>query len=95
MNCCIFYIEVKLSDHTYLNLFVYRPSSAVGSYEDLSENDVVTRENDVVEMLPQRLSADDRETALLAKHVPRLVRQSSTMETPLDSSGSMKMTYWF
>lgn len=77
-----------------MNLFVYRPSSAVGSYEDLSENDVVTHENDVVEMLP-RLSADDRETALLAKHVPRLVRQSSTMETPMDSSGSMKMTYWF
>lgn len=61
----------------------------------MSENDVVTQENDVVEMLPQRLSVDDRETTLLAKRVPRLVRQSSTMETPLDSSGSMKMTYWF
>ena len=51
---------------------MHRPSSAVGSYEDLSENDVVTHENDVVEMLPQRLSVDNREPALLAKRVPRL-----------------------
>ncbi|CAH1388968.1 unnamed protein product [Nezara viridula] len=26
---------------------------------------------------------------------PRLVRQASILETPLDSSGSMKITYWF
>lgn len=26
---------------------------------------------------------------------PRLVRQASILETPLDSSGTMKITYWF
>lgn len=26
---------------------------------------------------------------------PRLVRQASVLETPLDSSGTMKITYWF
>uniref|UniRef100_A0A1B6M3U2 Major facilitator superfamily (MFS) profile domain-containing protein n=1 Tax=Graphocephala atropunctata TaxID=36148 RepID=A0A1B6M3U2_9HEMI len=71
-----------------------QPSSISTSYEDLD-----SEFKDQVELKPQtslHLSTPDKETALLGRHVPRrLVRQASIMETPLDSSGSMKMTYWF
>lgn len=76
-------------------LTLYRPS-VTSSYEDL---DVLGEESrDVVELkaAPLPPSTPDKETALLGRRVPRrLVRQASIMETPLDSSGSMKMTYWF
>ncbi|XP_075212320.1 carcinine transporter isoform X3 [Lycorma delicatula] len=59
-----------------------------GSYEDLDKPDV-----------EMELQGDiQRQGSLLSRSkitAPKLVRQSSVMETPLDSSGSMKMTYWF
>ncbi|XP_046676522.1 carcinine transporter [Homalodisca vitripennis] len=71
-----------------------QPSSINTSYEDL---DLETK--DQVELQTQtspHMSTPDKETALLGRRVPRrLVRQASIMETPLDSSGSMKMTCWF
>lgn len=81
-----------------------RPDSHAGSYEDL-------RERDVVEMLPTlphqesdplrgslrgsvRGSVRDPLRDPLSRRA-RLVRQASTMETPLDSTGGIKMTHWF
>lgn len=66
-----------------------RSKKMESSYEDL---DNASETIDTVEL---QESAPDKETALLGRRVPRLVRQASIMETPLDSSGSMKMTYWF
>lgn len=31
----------------------------------------------------------------MSKRIPQLVHQSSTMESPVDTCGAMKMTYWF
>ncbi|KAI5704896.1 hypothetical protein M8J75_009800 [Diaphorina citri] len=80
-----------------------RPSSSLGdSYEDLSQKD--EEENEVIEMLPQRqpsekdfLNRKMRQTSDkdLLNRRSRLVRQPSTMETPVDPSGVVKMTYWF
>ncbi|CAH0389882.1 unnamed protein product [Bemisia tabaci] len=81
-----------------------KPDSHAGSYEDL-------RERDVVEMLPTlphqesdplrgslrgsvRGSVRDPLRDPLSRRA-RLVRQASTMETPLDSTGGIKMTHWF
>lgn len=81
----------------------FRPSSSLGdSYEDLSQKD--EEENEVIEMLPQRqpsekdfLNRKMRQTSDkdLLNRRSRLVRQPSTMETPVDPSGVVKMTYWF
>uniref|UniRef100_A0A8D9BIE8 Organic cation transporter 1 n=1 Tax=Cacopsylla melanoneura TaxID=428564 RepID=A0A8D9BIE8_9HEMI len=78
-----------------------RPSSVEGSYEDLSQKDEA---DEVIEMLPQRqpsekdfLSRKSRQPSDkdLLNRRSRLVRQQSTMETPVDNSGVVKMTYWF
>ncbi|XP_067002469.2 carcinine transporter [Anabrus simplex] len=79
-----------------LNCIPQRPSSAIGSYEDLSN------EKEALELSSQPQFQEDREMTPFAKdtrrasfRTPRLVRQSSTMETPIDASGVMKLTYWF
>lgn len=62
---------------------VYRPPEHSSSYEDLTEK---------LEMSPTT------ETTALASTSgvrPKFTRQQSTMETPLDSSGVVKMTCWF
>ncbi|XP_039278753.1 carcinine transporter [Nilaparvata lugens] len=63
-----------------------KPSSTSGSYEDLDKTRVD---------LEMREEIPVQETPLFGKPPPKLVRQASIMETPLDASGSMKMTYWF
>jgi hypothetical protein len=80
---------------------MYRPSSVTGSYEDLS-NDKYS-----LELSPRKPGEDNEKTqdeiiplsqdsALrMSNRIPKLLRQSSTMESPVDVSGAMKMTYWF
>jgi hypothetical protein len=77
-----------------------RPSVS-GSYEDLSDD------KDSLELSSQKPAEPVNETQgevmplakdsarRMSNRIPRLVRQSSTMETPVDTSGAMKMTYWF
>lgn len=81
-------LVVNLLYHLLWSFIIHRDNSIHTSYEDLDG------QHNVVEMQVQ-MSSLDKGSALLG-HVPRrLVRQASIMETPLDSSGSMKMTYWF
>lgn len=80
-------VFLHLKSNCYVSLS--RSKKMESSYEDL---DNASETIDTVEL---QESAPDKETALLGRRVPRLVRQASIMETPLDSSGSMKMTYWF
>lgn len=65
-------------------MFNYRPSEHSNSYEDLTEK---------LEMSPTT------ETTAFATGSgggrSKFTRQQSTMETPLDSSGVVKMTCWF
>ncbi|KAJ9578896.1 hypothetical protein L9F63_004853 [Diploptera punctata] len=78
-----------------------RPSSVSGSYEDLSGE----KDNLELSSRPQadtKLELQDEITPLaknasrrMSNRMPRLVRQSSVMETPVDETGAMKMTYWF
>jgi hypothetical protein len=80
---------------------MYRPSSVAGSYEDLS-NDKYS-----LELSPRKPGEDNEKTqdevlplsqdsALrMSNRIPKLLHQSSTMESPVDVSGAMKMTYWF
>lgn len=74
-----------------------KPSSAAGSYEDLEDKDSVE-----LPVIPESKGIGPSERTPLDRSIrrhscrtPRLVRQSSIMETPIDSSGVMKMTYWF
>ncbi|EEB16195.1 organic cation transporter, putative [Pediculus humanus corporis] len=55
-------------------------SSTPNSYEDLSKDDF----QEEIEIKPP-----------LIRKASRLIRESSVMETNLDSSGIMQMTYWF
>jgi hypothetical protein len=75
-------------------VLVSRPNSISGSYEDLDAPVQVELQQQTTS-LSMDVSTPDKESALLGRRVPRLVRQASIMETPLDASGSMKMTYWF
>ncbi|PSN48030.1 Carcinine transporter [Blattella germanica] len=78
-----------------------KPSSLSGSYEDLSDDKdtlelssrptTTTENEDQDEVMPLGKDAARR----MSNRMPRLVRQSSTMETPVDATGAMKMTYWF
>lgn len=65
-------------------MYIYRPSEHSNSYEDLTEK---------LEMSPTT------ETTALATGSAsgrsKFTRQQSIMETPLDSSGVVKMTCWF
>ncbi|XP_063241584.1 carcinine transporter [Bacillus rossius redtenbacheri] len=63
-----------------------RPLAAAGSYEDLGEREAL-------EMRERADVSSPRQRSL--SRAPRLVRQSSVMETPQDSTGAMQMTYWF
>jgi hypothetical protein len=79
---------------------MYRPSVA-GSYEDLSDDKYS------LELSSQKPGEGNKKTqdeaiplsedsALrMSNRIPNLLRQSSTMESPVDVSGAMKMTYWF
>lgn len=72
-----------------------------GSYEDLSND------KDSLELSLRKSAEPENKTQdevvpfgkdcsrRMSNRIPRLVRQSSTMETPFDTSGAMKMTYWF
>lgn len=64
-----------------LNVLIYRPSEHSNSYEDLTE--------------PLEMSTTTETTAFATGSRPKFTRQQSTMETPLDSSGVVKMTCWF
>jgi hypothetical protein len=78
-----------------------RPSSVAGSYEDLSDDKYS------LELSHRKSTEDNQKTQDEAmplnqvsalrnpNRVPKLLRQSSTMESPVDVSGAMKMTYWF
>ena len=55
-------------------------SSTPNSYKDLSKDDF----QEEIEIKPP-----------LIRKASRLIRESSVMETNLDSSGIMQMTYWF
>jgi len=77
-----------------------RPSVS-GSYEGLSDD------RHSLEMLSQKPAENEirsqdettpfgKDSAVRMSHrIPRLVHQSSTMESPVDTCGAMKMTYWF
>lgn len=66
-------------------IFIYRPPEHSNSYEDLSEK--------------LEMSLTTEKTAFATGSVSgrsKFTRQQSTiMETPLDSSGVVKMTCWF
>ncbi|XP_054289222.1 carcinine transporter-like [Macrosteles quadrilineatus] len=73
-----------------------QPNSINTSYEDLDAPVEVELQSQTYRpAMSLSLSTPDKESALLGRRPPRLVRQASIMETPLDSRGSMKMTYWF
>ncbi|GFG36878.1 hypothetical protein Cfor_08688 [Coptotermes formosanus] len=71
------------------------------SYEGLSDD------KDSLEMTSQKpaeneIRSQDEATPFgkdsavkMSNRIPQLVRQSSTMESPVDTCGAMKMTYWF
>ncbi|XP_033606171.1 carcinine transporter isoform X2 [Cryptotermes secundus] len=74
-----------------------RPSSVAGSYEDLSDDKYSL---ELSHQKPAEGKQKTQDEAILlsqasAHRTPKLVRQSSTMESPVDVSGAMKMTYWF
>lgn len=81
----------------------YRPSSRATSYEDLSNQDHVEEvasshvraggetegvAGELMELKPQTSKP-------LIRRASKMVRQASVMETNLDGSGAMQMTYWF
>lgn len=70
-----------------------RPSSAAGSYEDLSARETVEMHEVTEAPIPPRLLEEQQRPS--GASVRRLVRQSSVMDTQRDSDGSIKMTYWF
>jgi hypothetical protein len=72
-----------------------------GSYEDLS-NDEDSLELSLRKSAEPENRAQDEVVPVDTDHshrisnrILRLVHQSSMMETPVDTSGAMKMTYWF
>jgi len=77
-----------------------RPSVS-GSYEGLSDG------GQSLEMSSQKPAENEirfqdeatpfgKDSAVrMSKRIPQLVHQSSTMESPVDTCGAMKMTYWF
>lgn len=83
---------------------VSRPQSRTESYEDIDAVEEGTigeqlaaerqRVEEEIEMMLRRPEGSIRRPAG-PPHRRMLVRQASTLETPFDSSGSMKMTYWF
>jgi hypothetical protein len=72
-----------------------------GSYEDL------TNDKYSLELTPQKPAECNQRTQdeamplrqdsapRMSNRIPKLLHQSSTMESPVDVSGAMKMTYWF
>lgn len=62
---------------------ICRPAENSNSYEDLTEK---------LEMSPTTETTAFASTSGVR---PKFTRQQSTMETPLDSSGVVKMTCWF
>lgn len=68
----------------------------MGSYEDLDEKDSyeLSSQPQPLEMVNE-VTPLERQTRRQSVRAPRLVRQSSVMETPIDSDGAMKLTYWF
>ncbi|XP_049762165.1 carcinine transporter isoform X1 [Schistocerca cancellata] len=75
-----------------------RPSSIATSYEDLEPHETVelpVMPQELVQPPSEATPLERRETRRFSNRTPRLVRQSSVMETPVDSSGVMQMTYWF
>ncbi|XP_014251660.1 carcinine transporter [Cimex lectularius] len=61
--------------------------------EDSEAYDDLDKKTDIA-LLPT--SSLSETTPITRQHrVPKLVKQASIMETPLDSYGSMKLTYWF
>lgn len=78
----------KDQSSTYLTVhkteYVFRPPEHSSSYEDIAEK--------------LEMTATTETTALAAgtsSGRSKFIRQQSTMETPLDSSGVVKMTCWF
>lgn len=72
-----------------------------GSYEDLSD-DKYSLEMSSRQPADREIRSQDEampfgkdSTLRMSNRIPRLVRQSSTMESPVDTRGAMKMTYWF
>uniref|UniRef100_A0A0A9Y7Z4 Organic cation transporter 1 n=2 Tax=Lygus hesperus TaxID=30085 RepID=A0A0A9Y7Z4_LYGHE len=68
-----------------------RPEKQTSTYEDLDElSGVEMQMTD-----PATESTSLNSSMKKPRAIPRLVRQASVLETPIDSSGTMKMTYWF
>ena len=81
--------------------FFFRPSSVNGSYEDLSDDKenlelTLRMRTDGEQEIQDEVTPLDKNTSRrMSNRMPKLVRQSSIMETPIDEIGAMKMTYWF
>jgi hypothetical protein len=80
---------------------MFRPSSVAGSYEDLSDDKYSLELSSRKPAEGNQKTHDEamplsKDSALrMSNRIPKLLRQSSTMESPVDVSGAMKMTYWF
>ncbi|KAK7872303.1 hypothetical protein R5R35_002760 [Gryllus longicercus] len=73
-----------------------RPSLDAGSYEDLSERDCYELASAPQDFeTTNEVTPLDRQTRRQSFRTQRMMRQSSIMETPIDSDGAMKITYWF
>jgi len=64
--------------------FIYRPSGHSSSYEDIADGIEMPATTETTELATGNSSGRSK-----------FSRQQSIMETPLDSSGVVKMTCWF
>ncbi|BES88423.1 Organic cation transporter [Nesidiocoris tenuis] len=69
-----------------------RPEPETSTYEDLDELGAL--EMNLAQPAATELTSLNS-SIKKPRAIPRLVRQASVLETPVDSSGTMKMTYWF